>query len=198
MSKLCQPKEDKLRQIPSRGGSHPEQVFSSTRRSKRWYNLSYNSTQCSIAPHLHCTPQTLRGTSTSRDTGRDSQASRPPQKRPHLNCQDLIKASRNASAYIDGKKLRDFVETMVHKTNLTKLWRTIKGIDGSAKRTAGKEAITFNVVSFSSSKHLAARFNQQFNTVWVFCVESFAHVESYSDCSYRGCHLVKPICYSVI
>ena len=34
------------------------------------------------------------------------------------------------------KKLRDFVENMDQKTDLTKLWRTIKGIDGRAKRTA--------------------------------------------------------------
>ena len=30
------------------------------------------------------------------------------------------------------------------KTDLTKLWRTIKGIDGRAKREAANEAITFN------------------------------------------------------
>ena len=44
------------------------------------------------------------------------------------------------------------------------LWRTIKGIDGRAKRTAENEAITFNGISFSSSKQLAAKFNKQFNT----------------------------------
>ena len=44
------------------------------------------------------------------------------------------------------------------------LWRTIKGIDGRAKREAENEAITFNGISFSSSKQLATKFNQQFNT----------------------------------
>ena len=53
---------------------------------------------------------------------------------------------------------------MDQKTDLTKLWRTIKGIDGRAKREAENEAITFNGISFSSSKHLATKFNQQFNT----------------------------------
>ena len=47
---------------------------------------------------------------------------------------------------------------------MTKLWRTIKGIDGRAKREAENEAITFNGISFSSSKQLATKFNQQFNT----------------------------------
>ena len=53
---------------------------------------------------------------------------------------------------------------MDQKTNVTKLWRTIKGIDGRAKREAENEAITFNGISFSSSKQLATKFNQQFNT----------------------------------
>ena len=47
---------------------------------------------------------------------------------------------------------------------MTKLWRTIKGIDGRAKREAENVAITFNGISFSSSKQLATKFNQQFNT----------------------------------
>ena len=53
---------------------------------------------------------------------------------------------------------------MDQKTDVTKLWRTIKGIDGRAKREAGNEAITFNGISFSSSKQPATKFNQQFNT----------------------------------
>ena len=62
------------------------------------------------------------------------------------------------------RKNGDFVETMDQKTDLTKLWRTIKGIDGRGKREAENEAITFNGISFSSSKQLATKFNQQFNT----------------------------------
>ena len=62
------------------------------------------------------------------------------------------------------KKWRDFVETIDQKTDLTKLWITIKGIDGRAKREAENEAITFNGILFSSSKQLAIKFNQQFNT----------------------------------
>ena len=54
---------------------------------------------------------------------------------------------------------------MDQKTDLTKLWRTIKGIDGREKREAENEAITFNGISFPSSKQLlATKFNQQFNT----------------------------------
>ena len=59
------------------------------------------------------------------------------------------------------QKWRDFVETLNQKTNVTKLWRTIKGIVGGAKREAENEAITFNGIS--SSKQLATKFNQQFN-----------------------------------
>ena len=35
--------------------------------------------------------------------------------------------------------------------------------------------------------------------VYVYCVESFAHIESYSDCSHRGGweHLLEPLCYCV-
>ena len=28
--------------------------------------------------------------------------------------------------------------------------------------------------------------------MYVYCVESFAHIECYSDCSHRGSHLVEP------
>ena len=58
---------------------------------------------------------------------------------------------------------RDF-EILDQKTDVTKLRRPIKGIDGREKREAENEAITFNGSSFSSSKQLAAKFNQQFNT----------------------------------
>ena len=61
--------------------------------------------------------------------------------------------------------MRDFVENMDQKTDLTKLWTTIKGIDGRAKRTAENKAITFNGISFTSYKQLAAKFNKQFNTL---------------------------------
>ena len=62
------------------------------------------------------------------------------------------------------QKWRDFVENMDHKTGITKMWRIIKGIDGRGKRTTENEVISFNGISFSSSKQLAAKFNKQFNT----------------------------------
>ena len=34
--------------------------------------------------------------------------------------------------------------------------------------------------------------------VYVYCVESFAHIECYSDCSHRGSHLLEPLCYGVV
>ena len=71
----------------------------------------------------------------------------------------LNKTIQNRICVHKRQKWRDFVETMDQKTDVTKLWRTIKGIDGRAKRVAENEAITF-----SSSKQLATKFNQQFNT----------------------------------
>ena len=59
-------------------------------------------------------------------------------------------------------KIESFAETMDQKTDLTKLWRTIKGLDSRAKRETENEEITFNTLS--SSKQLASKFNQQFNT----------------------------------
>ena len=76
----------------------------------------------------------------------------------------LNNAIQNSICVHKRKKWRDFIETMDQKTDVTKLWRTIKGIDGRAKREAENEAITFNGISFSSSKQLATKFNQQFNT----------------------------------
>ena len=81
----------------------------------------------------------------------------PSPELPRLN-----KDIRNRFCVHKQKKWRDFVETMGQMTDLTKLCRTIKGIDGRAKREAENEAITFNGISFSSSKQLATMFNQQF------------------------------------
>ena len=76
----------------------------------------------------------------------------------------LNKAIQNRICVHKRKKWRDFVEAIDQKTDLTKLWRTIKGIDGRAKREAENEAITFNGIPLSSSMQLATKFNQQFNT----------------------------------
>ena len=46
----------------------------------------------------------------------------------------------------------------------TKLWRTIKGIDGKSKRTAENEGITFTGRPHTSSKLIANSFNRQFTT----------------------------------
>ena len=69
-----------------------------------------------------------------------------PAELPRLN-----KAIQNRICVHKRQKWRDFVETMDQKTDLTKQWRTIKGIDGRAKREAENEATTFNGISFSSS-----------------------------------------------
>ena len=34
--------------------------------------------------------------------------------------------------------------------------------------------------------------------MYVYCIESFAHIECYSDCLRRGSHLVEPLWHSVM
>ena len=48
----------------------------------------------------------------------------------------LNKTIQNRICVHKRQKWRDFVETMDQKTDMTKMWRNIKGIDGRAKREA--------------------------------------------------------------
>ena len=57
-----------------------------------------------------------------------------------------------------------FVETLDHRTDPSKLWRTIKAIDGKSPLKADNEAITFNDFQVSSPKHISNYFNRQFTT----------------------------------
>ena len=93
---------------------------------------------------------------TRRDDLRKRDPTSPELTRLNYDIQNRIYAHKM-------QKWRDFVETLDQKTDVTKLWRTNKGIDGRAKREAENEVITFNGSSFSSSKQIAARFNKQFN-----------------------------------
>ena len=52
------------------------------------------------------------------------------------------------------QKWRQFVETLDHKTDPTKLWRTIKAIDGRSTPKAENEAITFDGSQVTSPKQL--------------------------------------------
>ena len=61
-------------------------------------------------------------------------------------------------------KWRTFVETLDHKSASSRLWRTIKTLDGKSKQTAENEAFTFNDSQVSSPKQIANRFNEQFTT----------------------------------
>ena len=62
------------------------------------------------------------------------------------------------------QKLRQFVETLDHKTDPPKLWRTIKAIDGKSMHKAENEAITFDGCQVSFTKQVAKYFNRQFTT----------------------------------
>ena len=59
---------------------------------------------------------------------------------------------------------RQFVETLDHRTGPSKLWRTIKAIDGKSPPKAENEAITFGDIQVSSPKQIANYFNRQFTT----------------------------------
>ena len=54
------------------------------------------------------------------------------------------------------------METLDHKTDPTKQWRTIKAIDGRSTPKAENEAITFDGSQVTSPKQFANYFNRQF------------------------------------
>ena len=106
---------------------------------------------------VHGEPAEILDVMTRRDDLRIRDATSPELPRLNYEIQNPIYAHKR-------QKWRDFVETLDQKTDVTKLWRTIQGIDSRAKGEAENVAITFNGISFSSSKQLATKFNQQFNT----------------------------------
>ena len=61
-------------------------------------------------------------------------------------------------------KCRTIVETLDHKSTSSRLYQTIKALDGKLKHTAENEAITINGSQVLSPKQIANRFNKQFAT----------------------------------
>ena len=57
------------------------------------------------------------------------------------------------------------METLDHKTDPTKLWRTIKAIDGKLTPKDENEAITFDGSQVSPLKQITNYFNRQLNTI---------------------------------
>ena len=62
------------------------------------------------------------------------------------------------------RQWRKFVESIDHRTDSTKLWRTIKGIEGKSRQTSENEGITFTGTPHTSPKRIANSFNRQFTT----------------------------------
>ena len=62
------------------------------------------------------------------------------------------------------RQWREFVESIDHRTDSTKLWRTIKGIYIKSKETAENEGTTFTGRPHTSPKLIANRFKRQFTT----------------------------------
>ena len=62
------------------------------------------------------------------------------------------------------REWREFFESIDHRTDSTKLWRTIKGIDGISKQAAENEGITFIRKTHTSPKLIANSFDRQLTT----------------------------------
>ena len=127
LQNLCQPKERKLGQIQTRGGNHPEQTFPSNRLSKR-LRRSFVQFYTKHIPtgrhrlHEEPVPAEILDVMTRRDDLRKRDPTAPERIRLNKDIQKRICVHKR-------KKWRAFVETIDQKTDLTKLWRTIKGID---------------------------------------------------------------------
>ena len=92
-------------------------------------------------------------------TARDDLRSRDSTSAALLEMNDKITRITNEHKR---QKWRQFVETLDHKTDPTKLWRTIKAIDGNSTPKTENEAITFDDSQVSSPKQIAKYFNRQF------------------------------------
>ena len=95
--------------------------------------------------HEEHVPAEIVDVMTRREDIRKRDHTSPELPRLNYDIQNRIYAHKT-------QKWRDFVETLDQRTEVTEVWRTIKGIDGRAKREAENEAITFNGNAFSSSK----------------------------------------------
>jgi hypothetical protein len=92
---------------------------------------------------------------------RDSIRSRDPTS-PRLK--ELNKEINKAIDKHRQQQWQEFVETLDHRTNSSRLWKTIKAIDGKSKPQAENEALVFNNSAFTSPKAIATKFNKQFTT----------------------------------
>ena len=70
----------------------------------------------------------------------------------------------NATSDHKRRRWKEFVDSIDHSVDSTKLWRSIKGIDGKSNQTGENEGITFTVRPHTSPKMIANSFNRQFTT----------------------------------
>ena len=89
--------------------------------------------------HEEPVPAEILDVMTRRENLRNRDPTSPELPRLNYDIQNRIYAHKR-------QKWRDFVETLDQKTDVTKLWRTHKGIDSRAKHEAENEAITFNII----------------------------------------------------
>ena len=89
---------------------------------------------------------------------RDELRSRDPTSPALSQMNDEINQAKNRHKR---DKWRTFVETLDHKSASSKLWRTIKTLDGKSTQTAENEAITFNGnkdEAYIKMRHIALKY----------------------------------------
>ena len=107
--------------------------------------------------HQEPTPAEILTMMEDRDKLRSRDPSSPELPQKNTDIQKAIRSHKQ-------KKWIAFVETLDRKTDVTKLWRTIKAIDGKAPKASDNEAISFRDSPVSSPSSIANKFNQQFTT----------------------------------
>ena len=92
---------------------------------------------------------------------RDNLRSRDPTSPTLPEMNDEITRTTNEHKI---QKWRQFLETLDHNTDPTKLWRTIKAIDGRSTPKTENEVITLDGSQVTSQKQITNYFNRQFTT----------------------------------
>ena len=104
---------------------------------------------------------TPRETCTSRDTGLDEQTS-VKETPSHMKCQDLINTSRTTSACTNGKNGEILLKPWTKRQTSPCCGKLLKEL--MAEQNAMQRTYYLQWMLVSSSKQLATKFNQQFNT----------------------------------
>ena len=146
--------EEKLIALPPPTSCHKgEKIFSEALRKAAAHNIPTGRHKLDTEPR----PAEILTLIAQRDTLREADPTSP--QLPALNRQITATIAKS-------KKERwvEHVESFDHRTNSSRLWRTIQSIDGKSVHTADNESISFNKKALSSPADIAKAFNKQFTT----------------------------------